>query len=251
MGFWYFENFYTPATCNPPDGEGPTTEIPDYFIPSSTTGAVVRHNHFWLSYNEPFEQAEWVAYSLENWHLTSDNRDRPMFIEDPLVKSKSADWRNYRGSLYDRGHLCPAGDRRFSEDAYNETFYTSNIAPQNRAFNSGVWHRLESQVRSWCKRYGTLHVVTGGVLQDGLSSIGEEDVAVPKAYYKIIARGTRGNIKVLAFLIPHRESAASLNHFLVPVEEVERLTGINFFEGLPDEQEDNIENHVGAQGWKF
>lgn len=251
MVFWFFENFYTPATYTPPDGEGTTTGIPGYFIPGSTTGALVKHNHFWLSYNEPFEQAEWVAYSLEKRHLTSDNRDPPLFIEDPLVKTRSADWRNYRGSRYDRGHLCPAGDRRFSRHAYNETFYTSNIAPQNKEFNAGVWYRLELQVCDWCQHYGTLHVVTGGVLQDGLPTIGVEGVAVPKAYYKIVARGTRGNMKVLAFLIPHRESAASLKDFLVPVDEVERLTVIDFFEDLPAEWEDKIENSVATTGWKF
>ena len=147
IGFWVFENFYTPDTYSTKEGKGLKTPIPNIYLPSSTTGILIDHNHFTLSYNEPFEQAEWVAYILKREHLTQDDRERPYFIEDPKIRSKSADWRNYKGSGYDRGHLCPAGDRRFSEQAYNETFYTSNISPQDRDFNAGIWNRLEMQVR--------------------------------------------------------------------------------------------------------
>ena len=122
VGFWLFDNFYTPDTYSAPKGEGSKIELNQVFLPSSTTGAIINHSYFSLSYNETFEQAEWVAYELSKEHLTYDDRERPYFIEDPKVKTKSADWRNYRGSGYDRGHLCPAGDRRFSEYAYNETF---------------------------------------------------------------------------------------------------------------------------------
>ncbi len=88
---------------------------------------------------------------LKQSHLTHDDRKWPYFIEDLKVKSKSADWRNYKGSGFDRRQLCPAGDRRFSEFAYNETFYTSNVSPQNQEFNAGVWNRLEIQIRKRVK----------------------------------------------------------------------------------------------------
>ena len=100
IGFWLFENFYTPATYSNPDGTGENPVSMD-FLPSSTTGEVVHHEYFSLSYNEPFEQAEWVAYELKKSHLTYDDRKRPYFIEDPKVRTKSADWRNYKGSGYE------------------------------------------------------------------------------------------------------------------------------------------------------
>ena len=251
IGFWVFENFYTPDTYSAPPGGDYTTEIPLDLLPTSTTGAIVEHDHFLLSYHEAYEQAEWVAYRLKPSDLTHDDRRRPYFIEDPRVRTKSADWRNYRGSGYDRGHLCPAGDRRFSEYAYNETFYTSNITPQHADFNAGIWNRLEQQVRYWAKRHGTLFVVTGGVLEKGLPSIGDEDVAVPKYFYKIIFRGDKTNVKVIAFLFPHKESQAPLQQFLVSVDELERMTGIDFFEKLPNTLEDRIESKVVIDGWKF
>ncbi len=204
-----------------------------------------------LSYNEPYEQAEWVFYKLQKDHLTYDDRERPHFIEDPKVKTKSADWRNYRGSGYDRGHLCPAGDRRFSEYAYNETFYTSNIVPQDRDFNAGIWNRLEQQVRSWCKKYGELTIITGGILEEGLEEIGQEDVDVPKAFYKIVVRENNHASKIVAFIIPHRESTLPLNAFLVPIDEIERRTGIDFFEKKPSTWQETFETEVKSKGWKF
>jgi len=251
IGFWLFENFYTPDPYSSPEGEGTKTEIPSFFLPSSTTGSIVKHDHFMLSYNEPYEQAEWVAYLLKKSHLTYDDRKRPYFIEDPRVKTKSADWRNYKRSGFDRGHLCPAGDRRFTEYAYNETFYTSNISPQNRDFNAGVWNQLEMKIRQWVKKKGTLFVVTGGVLENGLEEIGDEGVDVPRYYYKIVARGSSQNLKVLAFLMPNQPSNESLRRFTVTVDKLEKLTGIDFFQELPNEQERKLESKIDTKDWKF
>lgn len=248
IGFWVFENFYTPATYSDPNTN--TERTGEHLFPSSTSGDVVHHQYFSLSYSEPHEQAEWVAYELKKEHLTYDDRKRPYFIEDPEVRTKSADWRNYRGSGYDRGHLCPAGDRRFSEYAYNETFYTSNISPQDRDFNAGVWNRLEQQVRRWCKKHGDLFVVTGGVLEKGLEEIGEEDVDVPKAFYKIVLN-TKDSRGVLAFLIPNEESSAPLHTFLVPIDVLEKKTGLDFFEQQPKTWQDAYEHEVNTTGWDF
>ncbi len=251
IGFWLFENFYTPNTYSVQEDISGSTVVPEYFTPSSTTGVLVKHQHYALSYRESDEQAEWVAYTLKKSQLTQDDRKRPYFIEDPKVPSHSADWRNYRGSGYDRGHLCPAGDRRFSVQAYNETFYTSNISPQDREFNAGVWNRLEMKVRSWCRKYGELYVVTGGILNRPMDAIGDEDVTVPESYYKIIARGQPGNLKLIAFLMPNRESAAPLRSFCVSVDRIEELTGIDFFEKLGKDEEAILEKRDAFENWKF
>lgn len=117
------------------------------FLPTSTTNQIVVHENYTLSYVEKFEQAEWVAYELKKSHMSTTNFERPFFIEDSKVKTRSADWRNYKRSGYDKGHLCPAGDRKFSKSAFDETFLTSNISPQKHDFNDGVWNRLEQKVR--------------------------------------------------------------------------------------------------------
>lgn len=251
IGFWLFENFYTPDHYSEPEGTAVPTVFPVSLLPQSTTEMVVEHQHFTLSYNESYEQAEWVAYTLKPEHLTMDDRERPFFLEDPKVKTKSADWRNYRGSGYDRGHLCPAGDRRFSDYAYKETFYTSNIVPQENEFNAGIWNNLEQQVRYWCKRYGTIYVITGGVLERNLLAIGEEDVAVPEYFYKIVVRGKPDKPLLLCFLFPHVDSTKPLDQFLIPVDELEALTGIDFFQNLPEAREVALEKTIKRGNWKF
>ncbi|MFD2099704.1 DNA/RNA non-specific endonuclease [Flagellimonas iocasae] len=248
IGFWIIRNFYTPDTYSNPESSNEAS-VSEVFLPSSTTGDIVRHEHYMLSYSEPFEQAEWVFYELKKSHLTYDDRKRPYFIEDPEVRTKSADWRNYRGSGYDRGHLCPAGDRRFSEYAYSETFYTSNISPQDRDFNAGIWNRLEQQVRRWCKTYGDLIVITGGVLEEGLEEIGDEDVDVPKTFYKIVLQ--KSSNKAVAFLMPNTESQEPLSKFLVPIDSIEELTGIDFFQRQTTEWQQEVESRVDVSGWKF
>ena len=251
VGFWLFENFYTPATYSP-EKEGNNTEvIIEDLLPNSTFGSIARHEYYILSYSEPHEQAEWVAYPLKREHLTNASRKRPYFIEDPKIKSKSADWRNYRGSGYDRGHLVPAGDRRFSEQAYNETFYTSNISPQDRDFNAGIWNRLEQKVRYWCKTYGDLVVITGGVLEDRLEEIGEEDVDVPEAFYKIIYRETKNGAEVISFLIPNQESNLSLENFVVSIDKLEQETKLDFFAKQSETWQEKTESLASTDGWKF
>lgn len=249
--FWAIDNFYKPGLQSTVKDTAARTEFPVDLRPTATSGDIVEHRHYILSYSERYEQAEWVAYVLKKDHLTYDDRERPYFIEDPKVTTKSADWRNYKKSGFDRGHLCPAGDRRFSEFAYDETFYTSNISPMKSDFNAGVWNRLEMRIRKWGKEYSKLYVITGGILQEDLPTIGEEDVAVPRAFYKIVARGEPSNMEVGAFLIPHSESQQSLSAFLISIDELELQTGIDFFSALPDDYEERLEATVKKAAWNF
>jgi endonuclease G len=102
-----------------------------------------------LSYNEKAEQGEWLAYELKKVFSKNDHFKRPYFIENPLFDIRSADWRNYKKSGYDKGYLCPAGDMDFDLIAYNDTFYISNNSPQLHEFNGGIWNRLEQKVCYW------------------------------------------------------------------------------------------------------
>jgi endonuclease G, mitochondrial len=250
-GFWLFENYLPIKRAPSEPAETSLPLLPEFMLPGKTRGTLVKHQYYWLSYQETYEQAEWVAYVLLDDHLTNHRRKRPLFREDPLLSSSSAAWSSYKDSGYDRGHLCPAGDRRFSGPAYEETFFTSNIAPQHKRFNAGIWNRLEIQVREWCRSYGEVYVVTGGVLQDGLPVIGAEDIAVPEMFYKIVARGKRTDLRILAFLVPHKESNRPLEDYRVSVDEVEKATGIDFFKSLPVEQQKILESSTTEGDWNF
>lgn len=221
------------------------------FLPSSTTNQIVKHEFYTLSYNEKYEQAEWVAYELNVNYLKNSNFKRPFFIEDPKVKTGSADWRNYKNSGYDKGHLCPAGDMEFAFNAYNDTFFTSNISPQLLDFNGGVWNRLEQKVRYWATKYEGIYIVTGGVLEASLKTIGREKVAVPAYFYKVLLDNSDGKFKMIAFLVPNAESNVPLYNFVVSVDHIEKLTGIDFFPKLEDRIENQLEKNSDYKSWSF
>lgn len=219
------------------------------YLPSSTTQSVYHHTAYSFSYHEAFEQAEWVAYTLEKDDMNNANYKRPYFNQDPMVKTESADWRNYKNSGYNKGHLCPAGDRKKNLDQYEETFFTSNISPQKYDFNSGVWNRLEQKVRYWAEKYDGIYVVTGGVLSDNLKTIGYEKVAVPNYFYKVLL--TNDQKRMIAFLVPHKNSDKALYEFVVSVDDLEKMTGIDFFPQLEDSIENALEQKTTYKEWIF
>ncbi len=220
------------------------------FLPSSTSNEIVVHDYYTLSYKEGYEQAEWVAYELKESNSYHDF-ERPFFIEDNKVETGSANWKNYKNSGYDKGHLCPAGDMKFSEHAYDDTFFTSNISPQLHEFNDGIWNTLEGKVRYWASKYDGIYVVTGGVLRSNLKTIGKEHVAVPDYFYKVLLDESDGAYKMIGFLVPAVDSNKPLYEFVVPVDEIEKMTGIDFYPKLEDKIENELEKKSDYKGWSF
>ncbi|TVZ53116.1 DNA/RNA non-specific endonuclease [Dokdonia sp. Hel_I_53] len=253
LGWYAFEQYANRALDAPliEEGKKPKVTTNTYFLPSSTTDQVIHHHYYSLSYSEPDEQAEWVAYELKKNQVVNADFKRPYFEVDPKVPSKSAHWRNYKNSGYDRGHLCPAADREFSKEAFEETFLTSNITPQRHVFNAGVWNRLEQKVRYWAKRYDGVFVITGGVLKDKVGAIGTENVTVAESFYKIVYDQSGGNKKMIAFLMNHAASEKRLQSFVTSVDQIETLTGIDFFPNLDDETENKLEAAIDLTHWRF
>ena len=221
------------------------------FLPTSTTKNIVKHKNYTLSYSEKHEQAEWVAYDLKTENLDNHHYERPYFIKDELVSSGSADWKNYKKSGFDKGHLCPAGDMSFSEESYNETFLTSNISPQTHVFNAGIWNTLEQKVRYWAQKLDGLYVVTGPVLIEGLQTIGKENVAVPTYFYKVLMTKKEGQTKMIAFLVPTKIDDTPLYKHVISVDELEKKTGIDFFPKLNDKIELELEKSSDYKSWSF
>ncbi len=210
---------------------------------------IVRHTYYSLSYNENYEQANWVYYSLTDSMVFNSGQERKnSFKMDKSVVSVSAKSSDYTNSGFDRGHLCPAGDMDFNAVAMAESFLMSNISPQVPDFNRGVWKELEFQVREWATKERQLFVVTGPVFKDNKGTIGKEEVVVPGYYYKIIYDPT-DEPKILAFVLPNEKSDRPLYDFAVTVDEAEKLTGFDFYSQLPDEIENRLEAKVQLAGW--
>ena len=212
---------------------------------------VVHHTAYSLLYSEEHEQAIWIAYELtsEETNKKFDRSDK--FIVDPAIKTGSATTADYTGSGYDRGHLAPAADMSWSNQTMQESFYYSNMSPQDQSFNRGIWKKLEELVRTWAVEDKSLYVVTGPILSDNLPSIGPNKVSIPKFYYKVLLDYSQPDFKAIGFIIPNQGSKADLSSFAVSIDKVEQLTGLNFFHNLPDKQEISLESSICISCWSW
>jgi len=212
---------------------------------------VIYHTGYTLSYNQNYHVANWVAYELTAEETVSVVKRNDKFIPDPLLSSGTASNADYKGSGYDRGHLAPSADMCFSYQTMAESFYLSNMAPQNPGFNRGIWSKLEAQVRQWAIDDKAVYVVTGTILTKGLPTIGDNRITVPAYFYKVILDYTEPDIKGIAFIMPNEGSKEALQRYAVTIDSVEKLTGNDFFYQLPDEQERIIESTVDLSKWSW
>lgn len=218
------------------------------FLPQSTTGILIHHQYYSLSYHEDHEQAEWVAYRLDRRMLEGKRSSRPdMFMEDNTIPGGSAEDNDYRGSGYTRGHLVPAADMAFNDEAMRQTFYFSNVSPQLAKFNGGIWRELEENVRDWARKEGLLYLVSGPVLKwPQMAEIGRNSLTVPSAFYKIIYAPDEKGGKSIAFIIPNEMSESPIDDYAVSIDSIETITGIDFFPGM---EIDEIEAAFDIKLW--
>ncbi|WP_302314411.1 DNA/RNA non-specific endonuclease, partial [uncultured Parabacteroides sp.] len=174
------------------------------------------------------------------------------FVSDPLVKGATATNEDYTRTGYDRGHLAPAGDMKWSAKAMRESFYLSNICPQKPKLNRGIWKDLEEQCRLWALDNGSLLIVTGPVITGDMKRLGKNKVAIPKSFYKVLCYHTEKGYKGIGFLFENRDyKDNSLKSMVIPIDSVEKVTGIDFFPSIPDDQEKEMEAAVDWSSWSF
>lgn len=210
----------------------------------------ISHFAYDLVYNEIHEQAKWVFYKLDSSRINGPISRTDKFKIDPLIETGSANHNDYRGSGFDRGHLAPAGDMTWSLQAMNESFYYSNMSPQLPSFNRGIWRKLESKVRSWVTDFDSIYVTTGPVLELNLSSIGG-GVSVPKYFYKSLVGFRDSSALSIAFVLPNEGSRKELQEFVISVDSLENLTGIDFNSKLHSKLQSPLENSVCMNCWKW
>jgi len=224
-------------------------------------GQQIRHSAMILSYSEEHEQAKWVAHIIRPEVTDGRGVRSHDFREDPLVATGSAvetdyflkylqadSTFTYDGFGWDRGHLAPSADFRWSERALSESFLYSNMSPQLDDFNREGGAYMEGLLRSYVARTGhQLVVVTGGVLKEGLPVIdrGTNKVSIPAQFYKVVLDLEAG--KAIGFLIPNEKLRYPLEHYAVSVDAVEALTGLDFF-GLIEDQ-DQVESEADTKFW--
>jgi len=217
-----------------------------------TTDTIRSYSGFDLGYNEQYEQASWVAYVLTRNEIESGTVNRTdNFRPDTTIVTGSSGLSDYRGSGFDRGHLAPAGDMKWSRLAMSESFLMSNMSPQAPSFNRGIWKKLEERVRDWAIDKDSLYVVTGPILDPIDSLIGENQVGVPDYYFKVLADLSPPDHSFIAFLLPNARSSDELLEFAITVDSLEKVTGYNFFASAPDQvMVEWLEQQFDLDHWK-
>lgn len=218
--------------------------------PKGTPEQILKRTGYVASYNKTTLLPNWVA-----WHLTAERtegsakRSGVDFAEDMEVpEPRATDW-DYYNSGYDRGHMCPAADNKWSKKAMEESFLFTNMCPQNGNLNRGDWNEMEMACRKWAKKYGDLYIVCGPILYKGKhKTIGKNKVVVPEAFFKVVLR-TGDDPQAIGFIYKNTSGNRPKDSYVNTVDEVERITGIDFFPSLPDDVEKKVEAECDLGLW--
>lgn len=220
-------------------------------ITKGDKGQVLRRIGYTTSYNKDTKLPNWVAWQLTAGHTTGKHkRDGIGFQEDLDVPSPRAVDNDYYGSGYDRGHMCPSGDCKWDATAQRQSFLFTNMCPQAPSLNRGDWNEMEQACRRWAKRYGNLYIVCGPILyRQKHKTIGKNKVVVPEAFYKVVLR-MGDEPKAIGFIYKNGDGNRPKGDYVNTVDQVERITGIDFFADLPDEVERKVESECSIGDWE-
>lgn len=216
---------------------------------------VIERIGYTLSFNKEHNIPNWVAWQLDKKKLVERvSRKGYNFRPDPDINKEDAvATQDYANSGYDRGHMCPAGDSRWSREAMKESFYMTNICPQHPNLNGGDWHELEQACRRWAEK-DRLYIVCGPILYKKAVNppIGKEHkIRVPDAFFKVILAGVeKGKTRAIGFIYKNTAGNRPLNSYVNTIDQVERITGLDFFSVLPDEIENKIEQTYNINDWR-
>ena len=223
--------------------------LTDVKLPTGMKNVVCHYSGFTSYFNPETHIPNCVAYEIIESETTGDEPRKKSFEADHTIDG-CAESSDYRNSGYDRGHMAPAADMKWSKVAMEESFLMTNICPQVKSLNSGIWHRLEQRVREWAARDSSIIVVCGPIFTPGkpVEQIGEIGVAVPHRFFKALYAPGR-NIGI-AFIFDNDKVKGELRKYAVTIDSVERETGLDLFYNLPDDIENEVENQCNYKLWE-
>ena len=228
------------------------SEVIHYELPSIRDGEfVIEYHGFSLSYDEARHVPLWVAYELTQDETDGDfSRSGKVFLNDDSLSIVQADGYDFRGTGWSRGHMAPAADFKWSDEGMTDTFYYTNVCPQDPQLNNRYWNTLENKVRGWARSYGRVYVVTGPVFgENRFGKIGSHEVQVPDAFYKAILVCNEDGFRSIAFVMENTPEPRHLKDCVLTVNALEVLTGIDFFPALADKLEEEVEDQLDARSW--
>ncbi|MCI5570869.1 MAG: DNA/RNA non-specific endonuclease [Prevotella sp.] len=228
------------------ESDGVRYEIPK--MEGKEQGLIIEHVGHILSYNKEYCTPYWSA-----WQLTAERTEGTVarskkFWADPAVpQTYRVEWYEYKESGYDRGHMCPAADMKWSEEAMHDCFYMTNMCPQTHSLNGGSWKSLEDKCRKWAQEDGRIYIVCGPIYNKGVrhEEIGiDHRIMVPERFFKAVLSLNKGKEWAVGFIYENNESRQSMKKAAKTVDEVEEIIGMDLFYQLDDELEDRIESEL-------
>jgi len=222
--------------------------------PKKPNTQLLQKEGFFVSYNTTTLCANFVAWELTSSESKGKIAERTNWFEEDNTLSEDIQvkYSDYSNSRYDRGHLCPAGDNKYSQKAMEDCFLMTNICPQAKNLNKGAWNDLEMQCRYWARKYGCVYIACGPIFDsDHPKKIGKKrKISVPDRFFKVVM--TKGKEpKAIGFIFPNDDVYDSWKNYAVSVDEIEKITGFDFFYQLDDLLEERIESKKTLNGWSI
>lgn len=186
----------------------------------------IKKEFFDICYNPETQVACWTRYRLTK-DLIENKAKRPngYFKDDKDLVEDKARNDDYTNSGYDRGHLVPADDMRYSEESVKSTFIITNVAPMKPEFNRGIWQKVENYASDFVEGNQEAIIITGTLFEEEYETIGDKTkIGVPKYFWKIMI----SNYTEEAFLIPQEGWVPELYNYKISLEELEEKTGLDF-----------------------
>lgn len=212
-------------------------------VSKGTPEKILRREAYTVSFNTQNNIPNWVA-----WELTADHTDGPYkrggikFQEDEGVTTY-----DYQRSGYDRGHMCPSGDNKWSEIAQEQSFLMTNMCPQNHNLNAGDWNEMEMQCRRWAEAFGKIDIMAGPILfRQKHKTIGN-GVVVPEAFFKVVYCPSRQ--MAIGFIYRNEPGNRPKGDYVNSVAQIERITGFKFLTALPADVAKKVKQEANLDDW--
>ena len=210
---------------------------------------IIRHSGYTVSYNKDLKIPNWVSYELTREETRGKEKRGNRFIADPLVTGPIATNADYTRSGYDKGHMAPAADMKWSPESMKESFYFSNMCPQHPQLNRRGWKNLEEKIRDWAVADSAIIIICGPIIDKPSKTIGKNKVAVPERFFKVILSPFVKPARGIGFLFNNRQAVEPLSTYAVSIDSIEKLTHMDFFSPLPDEIENAVEANADYYQW--
>lgn len=254
----------TPSNPNKPDNDkddpnsgnnensstGHYANLESVKLPLHLPEQIKEYTGFTVSFNKDNHTPNYVAWELLGSEVSTEISRSDNFWQDTEIEGCPAH-SDYTGSGYDRGHMCPAADQKWSQQAMDDCFVMANMCPQIHDLNAGAWETLEAKERQWAKRDSAIMIVAGPIYTENDTKRMSRNVPVriPSAYFKALLAPYVDSPRAIAFVYPNMSAPGNMQDYAMSVDELEEILGYDLFHNLPDELENKVESQYSFTEW--